>query len=185
MQYFAFKRLLPMAGLAAAILPTLPAAPAQSTPPSISKDDPIILNPFDVTAGSTKGYMATNTISGTAMNTPLKEVPMAINVITSEFLADSLVGTFEQALDFNSAITQTARVPVANRGDLFSIRGFRNRNVLVDGVTSGDFIPAQMIDRIEVVKGPNTLYGQSDPGGLINIISKRPQGRNRLSVGLR
>jgi iron complex outermembrane receptor protein len=185
MQAFVFKRLLPIAGFAAAIVPFLPPALAQSTPPPASKEDPIVLNPFDVTAGSTKGYMATNTISGTAMNTPLKEVPMAINVITSEFLADSLVGTFEQALDFNSAITQTARVPVANRGDLFSIRGFRNRNVLVDGVTSGDFIPPQMIDRIEVVKGPNTLYGQSDPGGLINIISKRPQGRNRLSVGVR
>jgi outer membrane receptor for ferric coprogen and ferric-rhodotorulic acid len=35
--------------------------------------------------------MATNTISGTAMNMPLREVPMAINVITSEFLEDSLV----------------------------------------------------------------------------------------------
>jgi iron complex outermembrane receptor protein len=176
---------LRIAALAAALLPAIPSALAQSASGSPAKDDPIILNPFDVTAGSNKGYMATNTISGTAMNTPLKEVPMAINVITAEFLSDSLVGTFEQALDFNSAVTQTARVPVSNRGDLFSIRGFRNRNVLVDGVTSGDFIPAQMIDRIEVVKGPNTLYGQSDPGGLINIISKRPQGRNRLSVGVR
>ena len=39
-----------------------------------------------------------------------------------------------------------------------------------------------MIDRIEIVKGPNTLYGQSDPGGLINIISKRPMGKPRLSL---
>ena len=129
--------------------------------------------------------MATNTISGTAMNTPLKEVPMAINVITAEFLADSLVGNFEQALDYNSAITQTSRLPVNNRNDAFAIRGFRNRNTLVDGVITGEFIPPQMIDRIEIVKGPNTLYGQSDPGGLINVISKRPQGGNRLSLGLR
>ncbi len=158
-------------------------APAPSRP--ASSGDTIVLNPFDVTESGNKGYMATNTISGTAMNTPLKDVPMAINVITAEFLSDSLVGDFAQALDFNSAITQTSRQPVSNRGDLFSIRGFRNRNVLVDGVTAGDFIPPQMIDRIEVVKGPNTLYGQSDPGGLINVISKRPQGKNRFSAGLR
>ena len=157
-------------------------AGAQTSAPS--KDDPIILNPFDVTAAPSKGYMATNTISGTAMNTPLKDVPMAINVITAEFLADSLVGSFERALDYNSAITQTGRLPLNNRTDPFAIRGFRNRNTLVDGVIAGDFIPPQMIDRIEVVKGPNTLYGQSDPGGLINVISKRPQGRNRLSLRL-
>jgi iron complex outermembrane receptor protein len=48
--------------------------------------------------------------------------------------------------------------------------------ILVDGVTGGIFIPTQLIDRIEVVKGPNTLYGQSDPGGLINIITKTPKG---------
>lgn len=154
-----------------------------STPPG--QDEAITLNPFDVTESGSKGYMATNTISGTAMNTPLKEVPMAINVITAEFLADSLVGDFAQALDYNSAITQTSRLPIGNRNDAWSIRGFRNRNTLVDGVTAGDYLPTQMVDRIEIVKGPNTLYGQSDPGGLINVISKRPQGRNRLSFGLR
>lgn len=183
MNSFLFVRLLRGTVVAAALFSA--AGRAQTAPASAAKGDPIILNPFDVTAGSNKGYMATNTISGTAMNTPLKEVPMAINVITAEFLADSLVGNFEQALDYNSAITQTSRLPVNNRNDAFAIRGFRNRNTLVDGVIAGEFIPPQMIDRIEVVKGPNTLYGQSDPGGLINVISKRPQGRNRLSLGLR
>lgn len=172
----------------AALLVSALVGSAQTGAPTPNKPDTsetILLNPFDVTAGSNKGYMATNTISGTAMNTPLKDVPMAINVITAEFLADSLVGNFEQALDYNSAITQASRLPVNSRADAFAIRGFRNRNTLVDGVSTGEFIPTQMIDRIEVVKGPNTLYGQSDPGGLINVISKRPQGRNRLSVGLR
>lgn len=158
---------------------------AQSPASKPSGEDTIILNPFDVTESNNKGYMATNSISGTAMNTALKEVPMAINVITAEFLADSLVGDFAQALDFNSAITQTNRQPITNRNDSWSIRGFRNRNTLVDGVTAGEAIPPEMIDRIEVVKGPNTLYGQSDPGGLINVISKRPLGRNKLSVGIR
>ncbi|MGH7958041.1 MAG: TonB-dependent siderophore receptor, partial [Opitutaceae bacterium] len=153
--------------------------------PKPPTDETIMLNPFDVTASGTKGYMATNTISGTAMNTLLKEVPMTINVITAELLADMQIIDLQQAFAFNSSITQTSRQPVATRGDLWSIRGFRNRNVLIDGVTGGDYIPPQMIDRIEVVKGPNTLYGQSDPGGLINIITKRPQGRNRLGASLR
>ncbi len=156
--------------------------PAQ-TPAKPAADAAIMLNPFDVTAAAAKGYMATNTISGTALNTPLRDVPMAINVITSEFLSDSLVGLdIARAFDFNSSITQTARQPVSNNGGSFAIRGFRNRNTLVDGVSAGEFVAPIMIDRIEVVKGPNTLYGQSDPGGLINVISKRPLGRERLSL---
>src|SRR5687767_15327629 len=71
--------------------------------------DPVVLDPFDVTTSSPKGYMATNTISGTAMNTPLREVPMAINVITSEFLDDALVGDLNRVFDYNSSITQTFR----------------------------------------------------------------------------
>jgi iron complex outermembrane receptor protein len=165
-----------------AALVGLVASAAAQTP---AASETLILDPFDVTSGDTKGYQATNTISGTAMNTPLKDVPMTINVITSELLSDMSAGNLAEALAINSSITQTGRQPVSNRAALFSIRGFSNRNVLVDGVTGGDYIPPQLIDRIEVVKGPNTLYGQSDPGGLVNIITKRPQGNNRLSTTVR
>ena len=121
---------------------------AQTPAPAPTKaatEETILLNPFDVTAGSTKGYMATNTLSGTAINTPLTEVPMAINVITAEFLADSLVGDFAPALDDNSAITQTSRLPVSNRNDAFALRGFRNRHTLVDGVSTGEFVAPIMV----------------------------------------
>ncbi|MGH7957943.1 MAG: hypothetical protein ACREH8_13185, partial [Opitutaceae bacterium] len=95
--------------LALALAPghTLPAAdrsPASaSSQNSAASEEPIALDPFEVRA-TTKGYMATNTISGTAMDTPLKNVPMTINVITSQFLEDRLIGDIltEGALDFNS-----------------------------------------------------------------------------------
>jgi iron complex outermembrane receptor protein len=139
-------------------------------------DEAFTLSPFTVEA--TRGYTATSTISGTGLNTPLANVPMSINVITSDFLDDSNIGDFEKALDYNSSITQTTRQGGNNaRPSTFSIRGFRNRNNLIDGVSAGTFFPSQMIDRIEVVKGPNTLYGQSDPGGLINVITKTPQAQ--------
>jgi len=143
--------------------------------PTLAQDDEAIeLSPFAVTA--TEGYTATNTISGTGLNTPLINVPMSINVITSDFLDDSLVGDFVEALDYNTSITQTTRNNLgATRPSSFAIRGFRNRNLLVDGVLGGLYLPVQMVDRIEVVKGPNTLYGQSDPGGLVNVITKTPR----------
>ena len=143
--------------------------------PTLAQDDEAIeLSPFAVTA--TEGYTATNTISGTGLNTPLINVPMSINVITSDFLDDSLVGDFVEALDYNTSITQTTRNNLGStRPSSFAIRGFRNRNLLVDGVLGGLYLPVQMVDRIEVVKGPNTLYGQSDPGGLVNVITKTPR----------
>ncbi len=140
-------------------------------------EDVIELSPFSVEEVE-GGYGSTVTISGTGMRTSLMNVPMSINVITSEFLDDSLIGDFTEALDYNSSITQTTRNNLgATRPSSFSIRGFRNRNLLVDGVTGGLYIPPFMIDRIEIVKGPNTLYGQSDPGGLINVITKTPAAR--------
>lgn len=150
-------------------------------PPATAQQTPVELSPFVVSI-SVEGYMATNTISGTAMNAPLREVPMTINVITSEFLSDALVGELAQVFDYNSSITQTNRQPVDNRSASWSIRGFRNRNTLIDGVAGGEYIPTHLIDRVEVVKGPNTLYGQSDPGGLINIVTKRPTGSGRLHL---
>lgn len=151
------------------------------------EDDIYQLNPFSVEEED-GGYSSTVTISGTGMRTSLMNVPMSINVITSEFLEDSLIGDFTEALDYNSSITQTTRNNLgATRPSSFSIRGFRNRNLLVDGVTGGLYIPPHLIDRIEVVKGPNTLYGQSDPGGLINVITKKPKaeagGYITLSAG--
>jgi len=148
-------------------------------------DDVIQLDPFDVNSVETDGYLASNSISGTAMNSRLKDVPMTINVITSEFLEDAIIGNIERVLDFNSSVTQTTRGEVSNQNAIFSLRGFRNRNILLDGVMGGDFIPRYLIDRIEVVKGPNTLYGQSDPGGLVNMISKRPRAKDHASITTR
>jgi iron complex outermembrane recepter protein len=163
---------------------TAPAAPNAQTPatPPNSNSEVVVLDPFDVRSTGTRRYLAPNSISGTAMNALLKDVPMTINVITSDFLEDLSVGSFERALDYNSSIVQTTRGEVTNRNGIMSIRGFRNRNLLLDGVLASDFLPTYLIDRIEVVKGPNTLYGQSDPGGLVNVISKRPGGKTGASA---
>ena len=158
---------------------------AQDSSATGSDGDVVALDPFDVTSVATDRYLASNSISGTAMNTLLKDIPMTINVITNEFLEDAIIGDLERALDFNSSITQTTRGQISNQNAMFALRGFRNRNILLDGVMGGDHIPRYLVDRIEVVKGPNTLYGQSDPGGLVNMISKRPQGKDRSSATVR
>jgi len=136
-------------------------------------DEAYTLDPFTVTAA--EGYTATNTISGTGLSTPLVNLPMAINVITQDFLEDSHIGEFTHAMDYNASITQTGRNHNgAARATTFAIRGYRNGTMLVDGVLGGLVLPMQLIDRIEIVKGPNTLYGQAEPSGMINVITKTP-----------
>ena len=58
-------------------------APAKPTP-----DDPISLEAFHISASSDVGYMATNTLAGTRLNTPLRDVGTAVSVVTKEFLTD-------------------------------------------------------------------------------------------------
>ncbi len=99
---------------------------------------------------------------------------MAISVITSQFISDIAANDMTDILKMNSSVTLRGRPSFSNRGTNWAIRGFGIRDLLVDGVTAGNNVPPQLIDRVEIVKGPNTLYGQSDPGGLINIITKRP-----------
>ncbi|MBL9207755.1 MAG: TonB-dependent receptor [Opitutaceae bacterium] len=171
--------------LAFALLAGASASAQTSPPPTAPSDQAVVMDPFDVTSVQSDRYQASNTISGTAMNTLLKDVPMSINVITAEFLNDAVIGDIERVLDFNSSVTQIARAEVSNQIGMFSLRGFRNRNTLLDGVVGGDFIPRYLVDRIEVVKGPNTLYGQSDPGGLVNMISKRPRGKDQTDLTFR
>lgn len=187
MRNLLLPRLHRFAAAGAALLLCRPVAySAQASPPAnTAAEKAVVLSPFEVTAVSTQRYQASNSISGTAMNMLLKDVPMTINVITSEFIEDAVTGDFARTLDFNTSISQPNRGEVSNRGGLLAIRGFRNRNLLLDGVLASDFLPTYLIDRIEVVKGPNTLYGQSDPGGLVNVISKRPLAQNGGNVTFR
>jgi outer membrane receptor for monomeric catechols len=175
-----------LAGLFSLIAATDPLLGQPDTPSAEKPSESTIqLDPFNVTASTTGRYLASNSVSGTAMNMLLKDVPMTINVITSEFLEDANLDEAARALDYNSSIAQTQRSEIFSRAGLFAIRGFRNRNLLQDGVLSSDFLPTFLIDRIEVVKGPNTLYGQSDPGGLINMITKRPSNKTGGSLKMK
>jgi len=140
------------------------------------------LNPFSVDSSGDVGYRATNTISATNLNTPLVDLPVGTSVITRELLDDIQPMDSQYALQYNSSTTVQNRAVVQPRLGANFIRGFRTRNYLTNGIKSSERVPSYLIDRIEIVKGPNTLYGQADPGGLINVITKRPLGFDRVVV---
>ncbi|GAC08300.1 TonB-dependent siderophore receptor [Paraglaciecola chathamensis] len=114
---------------------------------------------------------------------PLKSIPQNIDVVTAELLDDLGVNDLQNALDFTSGIAR--QNSFGGMWDSFAIRGFAgDENLpggyLVNGFSAGRGYSGRRetsnIQSIEVIKGPGSaLYGRSEPGGTINIITKKPQ----------
>ncbi|WP_404341757.1 TonB-dependent siderophore receptor [Pseudoalteromonas mariniglutinosa] len=114
---------------------------------------------------------------------PVKELPQSITTLSKDMMVDNGITKFRDALDFSASISRK------NNGgalwDSYSIRGLSgNENMpsgyLVNGFSGGrGFVgprDVSNIEYIEVLKGPGSaLYGRSEPGGTINIITKKPQ----------
>lgn len=162
----------------AALLAGLPAAHAQD---SVTLDE-ISVAAAQPTAG-TRGIVATRSTAGMRGNTSILETPGTVSVITREELDIRGVQTIEQATAYTPGVLAVDYAG-AQGGPAFNVRGFRNinyENVYEDGLRYGFNAYDQLIEpyayeRIDVLKGPQSaLYGQGQPGGLINLISKRPQ----------
>ena len=115
-------------------------------------------------------------------NVPLIDTPQAIDRITADTLANEGITRFIDALDFAPTIVRQN-----NSGgmfDSFAIRGFSGdennpSGYLINGFNvrgySGNRSTVN-VQTIEVMKGPGSaLYGQGEPGGTINVITKKPQ----------
>lgn len=129
-------------------------------------------------------YKANNTAVGTKTDTPLLETPQSISVITQDRLQDQRVDSLGAALRYTPGV-QGETFGFNPRATSLKIRGFDaiTTGLFRDGLqlrtptTSGEaFNPEPYgAERIEVLRGPaSVLYGQSSPGGLVNIVTKRP-----------
>ena len=156
--------------------PAASAAPP-STPAQLS--DSIISASPERADGPVQGYRATRSASATKTDTPLSDIPQAISVIPSAVLDDLGSHNVERALDFAGGVSRQN-----NFGGLtlyeYSVRGFTTSEFYKDGFSANRGYPstpdAANIERIEVLKGPAaSLYGRGDPGGTVNIVTKKPQ----------
>jgi outer membrane receptor protein involved in Fe transport len=183
--------------------------PAKDTTPAASTatDETVVLNPFSVTTDKDKGYRATNSISGSRVDTAIKDLPIGMQVITSEFIKDTGATNLRKSLSYVSGIELQSQNDLENNGGIGGIqkgaygpggvnnpegvtsnisgtqikmRGFITNNVLRDGFLRGSPSDAVNIERIEVVQGPNALlYGTGNFGGVVDYLTKRPQFRQQ------
>ena len=75
-------------------------APVPANPKAGAKDNAIKLSPFEVRNEKDQGYVATSTLAGTRLNTPLRDTPVAISVFTEEFLKQIDAVTVVDVLKF-------------------------------------------------------------------------------------
>lgn len=152
----------------------------------------ITLNAFTVTAAEETGYLAGNSISATKNNTPIKDLPINVTVITEQVLKDIAATQATDALAYSSSVTVTTQQQLnqpdggINFDGQVSVRGSGTFFSLRNGARAYDQPSAQIIQRMEIVKGPaSVLYGVTKPGGVVNYITKTPElGRNRGELNL-
>jgi iron complex outermembrane recepter protein len=129
-------------------------------------------------------YIAKRSSAGTKTDTPLLETPMAIQVIPREIIDDRQSRT---ALDAAKNVSGVQTEPGAVY-DQFLLRGFGSgygvayRNGMkLEGV--GGAVNSAFVDHVEVIKGPaSMLYGRIEPGGFVNVVTKKPQADSAFSV---
>src|SRR5882724_5059997 len=132
--------------------------------------------------GPIHGYVAERSLTGTKTNTPLMETPQAISVIGREQIRDQNPNSFAEALRYAPGV-RSETFGADTRNDWFKIRGFDAQDVglFQDGLQLQSFafatwkFPPFGIERIDILRGPSAvLYGGTGPGGLVNIVSKKP-----------
>lgn len=110
--------------------------------------------------------------------TPRNETPQSVSVVTSQVLDDYQIRNVNDAMKFVSGIAQGNTLGGIEDG--FVKRGFGSNSdgsLFVDGVRSNQGLSMDAtIDHVEVLKGSSSLmYGILNPGGVINLVSKKPQ----------
>lgn len=182
------------------------AQPAVPRGRRITADDEIVyLSPFVVSTDRDRGYRATNATSATRLDTPIKNTPLNLEVITNLFMQDTGATSLREALRYSSGVVLTSQSDAMTDPDgdpqsagandpqgvtrksgdsTFKIRGFITNQVLRDGFRrqySADWIN---IERVEVLRGPSALlYGVGSFGGVVNYIPKRPRSQPEYYIG--
>lgn len=152
------------------------------------KEDTITVTTAPAPQESAWGPAATiaarQSATATKTDTPIQKVPQSISVVTAEEMALHQPKSVKEALSYTPGVAVGTR-GASNTYDYLIIRGFaadgQSQNNYLNGLKmQGNFyndavIDPYMLERAEVMRGPvSVLYGKSNPGGLLNMVSKRP-----------
>jgi len=161
------------------------AAFAQANAPSaaeIQLETVVVTGQAESATGPVNGYVATRTTSGSKTDTPILETPQAVSVVGREQIEEQGAQSVVEATRYSPGI-RSETYGDDPRSDWFLIRGFtaQETGYYLDSLQlfSTSFATFKLepygLERIEILRGPSSvLYGGTNPGGIINAVSKRP-----------
>ncbi|BAV47404.1 ligand-gated channel [Mesorhizobium sp. 113-1-2] len=147
-----------------------------------------VLGKIEVTAQSNEilkqdGYVASKDRIGTKTDTPIAKIPQAISVVTQKQIEDQKPRTLNESLGYTASANPNS-FGFDTRYDAFFLRGFPAfyNGMFRDGLRQYNGPSAWFktepygIEGVTILKGPaSSLYGVSGPGGIVNVVTKRPK----------
>ena len=121
------------------------------------------------------GYVAEDGTTATRTDTPLKDVPQSIQIVPQQVIEDQQATSLQETTRNVSGVFQGNTFGASL--DNFIIRGFEQEVFLQDGFRDPTRRTRETtnLERVEVLKGPaSVLYGTLEPGGIINLVTKKP-----------
>lgn len=167
----------------------LPKATTESILPEIAVSSRIAQDNDEAATGQVIGYVAKRSATATKTNTALLETPQSISVITKDQMEA------QGARSLRDAIGYTPGIGAQSNGyrdtDNVVMRGFAidNSSIRRDGLRSpsNTFTGSQEpygLERIDILRGAaSLLYGAAEPGGIINLVTKRPTSESLHEIG--
>ncbi|NNG42697.1 TonB-dependent siderophore receptor [Pseudoalteromonas sp. NEC-BIFX-2020_002] len=161
-----------------ALLTSVTAAHASTTDENIEKIEVKGTYFNDYKVDHAKGAMRTSA--------SLLETAQSVTVITDTIVNEQLATTLGEVLTNDASLTAGSQQ--RNR-EVFNLRGFglsSSTGYLRDGHQHWSHYqqPIEILQQVEVIKGPSSiLYGQSGPGGLVNMVTKKPTAQTIFNVG--
>ena len=133
-----------------------------------------------ISVKSSRGLISYVSASGAKSDTPIIETPLSVSVLTEERIADLGALTVQDALGYVAGL-YNGPYGLDTRGDWSQIRGVSPVQYL-DGLKSlfGSYNNVRTapyaLQQVEILKGPSSvLYGQGSIGGIVNLVSKKPE----------
>lgn len=142
------------------------------------------LQDVEVKGRMAHSYKSDYSFFGNKTETPVKDIPQSISTVTKELIKDKMEFTLKDAVDEVAGVNQYSGF------DEYTIRGFRAENSRdINGLrgynTTYTSSMLVNIERVEIIKGPTaTLYGNCDPGGTINLVTKKPLEKNESELDI-
>lgn len=139
--------------------------------------------------GPVEGYTATRTAAGTKTDTALVEALRSISVATRQQMDDRSVHSLDDAVRYMPGITASS-FGSDTRADWLRVRGFEPTQFLdglplPKGVYANPKQETWNLDRLALLRGPaSSVYGQTPPGGLLDMVSRRPSAEASSEIQL-